>query len=286
VHPVLYLTRPRANRKPVLQFVDDSGDAVVYVKIGTDPLTQELVAREAAALRLLDRASLRIVRAPTVVHHGQWRSLELLALSPLPVWRGRRIVEDDRLASAMREVAAVEGLVRRNLRGSPYREKLTERLAALDAPYHASLRVALQNVEQAMTNREMIFGAWHGDWATWNLAFADGRLLVWDWERFDTQVPFGFDAVHYDLHRRLLDPASDTRALVLGSSASAAPLLRRMGVSEDDRAAVTVLYLIEIAARYRRDRQDQAGNLAHILDRLVEATVLASHALTGQPRRA
>ena len=33
-----------------------------------------------------------------------------------------------------------------------------------------------------------------------NLADA---LLVWDWERFATGVPLGFDAVHHELQKRI-----------------------------------------------------------------------------------
>ena len=52
---------------------------------------------------------------------------------------------------------------------------------------------------------ELTFGAWHGDWTPWNMATTATTVLVWDWERFGTGVPVGYDALHFDF-QRLLDP--------------------------------------------------------------------------------
>ena len=63
-------------------------------------------------------------------------------------------------------------------------------MQALDAHHRAGRRHALT------------FGAWHGDWAPWNMASTERGLLVWDWERFTSGVPLGFDALHYRLQSR------------------------------------------------------------------------------------
>ena len=52
-------------------------------------------------------------------------------------------------------------------------------------------------LESRPARRRLAFGAWHGDWTPWNMASTAGGLLVWDWERFATGVPVGFDALHY-----------------------------------------------------------------------------------------
>jgi hypothetical protein len=41
------------------------------------------------------------------------------------------------------------------------------------------------------------FGPAHGDFTPWNIrGMADGRLLVFDWETFETRVPAGWDLFH------------------------------------------------------------------------------------------
>ncbi|NUP83056.1 MAG: hypothetical protein HOV96_36545, partial [Nonomuraea sp.] len=167
VETVLHV-RPalRPNRKPVLEARTD-GRLLAFVKVGDGERARELVTREAAALRGLAEAPLKTVVVPDVLHHGEWRGLPVLALSPLPVRRRR--VPQPLLHAAVKEIAATGG----------------------PRP------------------------AWHGDLSPWNISpSADGRLLVWDWERYETGVPYGFDAVHHFFQRALrrMRPAQAARA--------------------------------------------------------------------------
>ena len=76
------VTRPRANRKPVLRVVDGSGVAVAFVKVGTNALTRELVLREAAALGTLGERDLGPVVVPRVLARHHWGDAELLVAGP------------------------------------------------------------------------------------------------------------------------------------------------------------------------------------------------------------
>src|SRR5690606_19279441 len=71
---------------------------------------------------------------------------------------------------------------------------------------------------------ELTLGAWHGDWTPWNMAWDGTQVLLWDFERFATGVPVGFDRVHYALQVVLRDrgerAAADViRALLTGRRA-------------------------------------------------------------------
>jgi hypothetical protein len=44
------------------------------------------------------------------------------------------------------------------------------------------------------------FSCWHGDWTAWNMGRSRGKVLLWDWERFETDVPSGLDALHYHVN--------------------------------------------------------------------------------------
>ncbi|WP_214110739.1 hypothetical protein [Acrocarpospora catenulata] len=220
VHTVVRV-RParRANRKPVLEAYGTSG-LLGFVKIGDSDRARRLVRHEAATLRGLPE--LRTVVAPEVLHHGSWRGLDVLVLSPLPITTAG--IAPGTLVSAVAEIAAL----------------------------HPS-------------------GAWHGDFSPWNLAAgADGRLLVWDWERFGTEVPTGFDALHHFFQsalRRMRPPVA-AQACV----AQAGRVLEPFGYATGAARLVAARYLITLADRYSADGHQPLGDpvtwLNPVLDHL------------------
>ncbi|MGP3913931.1 hypothetical protein [Nonomuraea sp. 10N515B] len=210
VETVLHV-RPalRANRKPILE-ARSGGRPLAFVKIGDSPRARDLIASEAAALRRLAGLGLRTVIPPAVLHHGDWRGLAVLALSPLPVRRRR--VPRPLLLAAIEEIARTGG-------PSP---------------------------------------AWHGDFAPWNVCPAPGgRLLVWDWERYELGVPYGFDAVHHFFQRALrrMDPPTAARACVARAARELAPL----GLSAATARQTALRYLIALADRHAADGHAPLG---------------------------
>ncbi|WP_169948605.1 hypothetical protein [Microbispora sp. H11081] len=216
----------RANRKPILEAYDESGLAG-FVKIGDSPPARRLVRYESEVLRMLAGRPLKVVVPPDLLYHGEWRGLEVLMLSPLPV--SSRRVPAGLLTSAAREIAAIR----------PYGDEGTGE------------------------------AAWHGDFTPWNVAAgADGRLLVWDWERFAVGVPLGFDALHHFFHRALrrMPPAVAARSCL----AQAGGLLEPFGVDVGLARRTAVHYLIALAERHRRDGHEPLGPPAVWLNPLVD----------------
>ncbi|MGP3957419.1 hypothetical protein ACTWPT_15570 [Nonomuraea sp. 3N208] len=210
VETVLHV-RPalRANRKPILE-ARSGGRPLAFVKIGDSPRARELITAEAAALRRLAGLGLRTVIPPAVLHHGDWRGLAVLVLSPLPVRRRR--VPQPLLLAGIAEIARTGGRT----------------------------------------------PAWHGDFAPWNVCPApDGRLLVWDWERYEIDVPYGFDAVHHFFQRALhrMDPPTAARACVARAARELAPL----GLSAATARQTALRYLIALADRHAADGHAPLG---------------------------
>jgi len=91
------------------------------------------------------------------------------------------------------------------------------------------------------------------------MASTRGALLVWDWERFSSGVPLGFDALHHwlriEVWRKERHPATAARELV----ARAPRLLRPFGVDPHEARFTGLLYLAELAVRDLADRQEDAG---------------------------
>ncbi|MEU4215591.1 hypothetical protein [Actinoplanes sp. NPDC026623] len=255
----IHIGPARANRKPVLQLITPAGETFGFGKLGTGPLTRQLVHAETAALRALGTAGLTKLTVPTVLHAGQWRGLQVLVQSALPVWLPRAPLTPRRLTAAMLDIAGCYGYTSGTLVGSAYWAELRGRLAAVcDRPEGAALASAAELLATHAGQHTLRYGAWHGDWAPWNMANLADTLLVWDWERFARGVPAGFDAVHHELQRRIQSTGNATEA-VEATVRRAGELLAAFGVADEVRELTALLYLIDLAARYLTDRQAEAG---------------------------
>jgi Phosphotransferase enzyme family len=257
----MYLGPARANRKPVLLILTPAGDPVAFAKIGFNQLTSDLVRTERASLAHLGEAGLTQITVPRVVHHDQWRGLDVLVLSALPADLRARPLSPAKLAAAMSEVSRVGGLHSEPLSESKYLRCLRDRLAgADDGAERAALQQALGDIAARAGDTILTYGAWHGDWAPWNMANTDRGLLVWDWERFACGVPLGFDALHYQLQSQVAPGRrGDPMAMATQCPRRAAPLLAPLGVRAGEARLTATLYLAELAARYLVDRQAKAG---------------------------
>jgi hypothetical protein len=290
-HPVvlgIQIGAARANRKPVLHLLHPDGWPVGFAKLGTRPLTRTLVRAEATALATVSRLRFRELTVPELHHSGRWCGHELLVQSPLPAWRRPERPDPARLAAAMHELACCHGTGDAPLAGSGYWQQLRGRVTGCatgpGAGWEAGALVAATGSLAGSSGTGLLrYGAWHGDWAPWNMAMQPGTVLLWDWERFDTGVPIGFDALHYDLQHRLAsggDAAEAVRATVAG----AARLLVPFGVAPLAARVTGALYLIELAARYLADRQAAAGARLGVLGTWLLPALLHQLAQLGADR--
>jgi hypothetical protein len=255
----LYLGVARANRKPVLQLLTPQGQPLGFAKIGVNSLTTALVHAECEALIRLGQAELGDIMVPRVLHYGEWRGMNVLVISPLPVWHRRRPVSAARLAAAMNSVARLGGTHREPLAASRYWQRLTDRLAAAEqSTARDALLSALGTLATRAGDTPIVLGCWHGDWTPWNMVCTRAGLLVWDWERFTEDVPLGFDALHYSLHRDLAARRNPRDAA--GDCVENAPnLLAPFEIGARDARLTAILYLADLATRFLADRQAQAG---------------------------
>ncbi|HEX5199392.1 hypothetical protein ACFQS1_07140 [Paractinoplanes rhizophilus] len=249
----------RANRKPVLQLIGPEGDTFGFGKLGTGPLTRQLVKAETAALTALAGTGLTRLTVPRVLHAGEWRGLEVLVQSALPVWLPRAPLTQRRLVAAMLDIAGCCGYTSGPLDESGYWGDLRGRLAAVAGRTEgAGLGPAAELLVKHAGDTVFRYGAWHGDWAPWNMANLADALLVWDWERFATGVPMGFDAIHHELQKRI-QSTGDAQDAVEQTVRRAGELLAPFGVPPAGREVTALLYLVDLAVRYLTDRQAEAG---------------------------
>ena len=250
---------PRANRKPVLQVVTPDGRLVAYAKLGVSPLTDSLVTAEATALTHLDTASLGEVKVPDMLHFGSWHGHPLIVQAALPVrrWTGRDA--DARITGAMVSVATAEQSRPAAVSDLAWWRRTTDLVHSLPAGTTAAELASIGVSLEALADRVVPSGAWHGDWNPGNCAVLPQAVLVWDWERYETGVPAGFDALHLQLQGAIgagVDPAAATGQLLCRD---APKLLAPFGVAAADARLVAMLYLWGLGARYALDDQAGAG---------------------------
>lgn len=255
----LYIGPARAVRKPVLQVLDERGTTLAFAKLGVDDFTKALVRTEADAVNLLAASALSVLAVPEALHHGQWNSHELLVQRAMG--RGANAASGDMLLGrAMDELARVAAVDTATLRSSRYRQRLTQRLEAQsDGPLPTALAQSLDELCARFPDTVLEFGSWHGDWAPWNMTVAGGRVCVWDWEKFESGKPIGFDAIHYCVHGATALTGVTPREAFEDTLRRSPELLRVHGIT--DRVAVLVfwLYVIELAVRYLEDEEMSAG---------------------------
>jgi len=278
VHLSIHIGPARANRKPVLQILDGDATTVAFAKLGVNPLTRELVEAETNATRRLSEfCDLELVRVPKLLHAGNWNGHNLMVTSALPSWDAPSELGPSRRTAAMRELADACGTLRSPLGESDYAARLRTRLKDLcdrgetDAD---TLQTAGETLLDRFSGTELTFGAWHGDWSPWNTRETEKLVYLWDLERFETGVPYGFDAAHYRLQDHIVTRGADPTTAVLGLVAEAPSVLAPMGVAPAEAEPTALLYLVDLAARYMGDQAERAGAALGALGRWLLPTLL------------
>jgi hypothetical protein len=239
----------RVNQKPVLQVFDLGGRRLGYAKIGHNDLTTALVRSEAASLAAVGGRRPRTFAVPDVLHHNQWRGLEVLVMSDLTTDRRTTVPPAARI-EAMREVAQLTRTPSTPLRDSGFWRRLSQDASRLASePNGRRLGLAAEAVAGSHGEDLMVLGGWHGDWGSWNMGVGDGVLKVWDWERYDPEVPLGFDGLHHAA--QTVRPGQDEQTGQEQAFLRAVPsTLADLGVAPDRHHLTLCLYLLEIAVRY------------------------------------
>jgi hypothetical protein len=278
VHLSIHIGPARANRKPVLQILDGDGQTVAFAKLGVNSLTRELVDAETAATRRLSEfTTLRRLRTPRLLYAGEWRGHNVMVASALPAWAEPVVGGAGRRLEAMRELADACGVRRSPLGESDYARRLDDRLEILSVRGDTdadTLVTAGRTLLERLARTELTFGSWHGDWTPWNSSEAAEVIYLWDLERFETGVPYGFDTVHYRLQNDIVTHGADPTTAVLRLVAEAPAVLAPMGVAPSEAEPTTLLYLVDLAARYMGDRAEEAGAALGALGRWLLPTLL------------
>jgi hypothetical protein len=273
----------RANRKPVLQVLSTDGRCLAFAKIGINDYTGALIAGEHRTLeRLASIALPPRLDIPRVLWSGNWHGHPVLVLSPLEPSagsvvrpRGTPVPHD-----VMHDFAACFLEPSAPLPHTALWERATlVRDTVTDARRREAYAAALDAVEEVTAHVPVPVGAWHGDWTPWNMGHRGHRLLLWDWERFETGVPVGMDAIHFAVQTRNRRSGFSASSVQRGLEDAHRPLRLAPGPA----AATTAAYLVAITGRALESVEQHGGRPADTLaDLLLDALRTWS---TDGPRR-
>jgi hypothetical protein len=248
----------RVNRKPILQIFNAKGRTLAFAKVGDSTQAMGDVQAEARALRRIEGNLPAALEVPAVLHTGTWRGAFILLLSPLPIsmWQrpgGHMAVPTAEMLMLSEAFAEQD----RRLEESALWADLQRALDALDeGPLRAQLATLLPGLARLAPDHALRVGAWHGDWTSWNMARAHRRVLLWDWERFETGVLQGLDHCHFLVNAQTRRNGFDA-ARIVGALRDVQPVGQA-----PDAAAVTVgVYLARLALRYSLGAQGPTGSL-------------------------
>ena len=181
---------PRANQKPVIQLHDRWGRTIAYIKVAWNDLTAGLLDDEHAALDHLSALPDKGFTSPPVLASGVFGDSTWLALGPVGVDRRHRpeYRQFDTLAINIERTGS-------NWEGptadSDYVAALGRRAADLDNGQRV-----VELLHDRWSDQTIRLGASHGDFVPWNTLSGSPEPAVWDWERYQTSAPLGFDRLH------------------------------------------------------------------------------------------
>jgi len=238
----------RVNRKPVLQVFGPSGDTLAFAKLGDSDRARADVAAEAAALRQVAGQDWNRLAMPTVLHQGDWGSMTLLLLSPLPTspWQSPRGRGRSPTGPMAELAGAFGGQAAPVAELDWFARQHAVATSLQDDRRRATLLACLERLRDASGATEWTTGAWHGDWTPWNMARAGTRVHLWDWERFETDVPVGLDHCHFLVNAVTRSQGTSPETIRAGlAAAGAVP-----GAPGSRSHVLGALYLVAIAGRY------------------------------------
>jgi hypothetical protein len=242
-------TRP--NGKPVAQAMDCQGSAVAFVKIGWNDLTRPLVEREGEILQVFrDAGAPASFTTPTLVRRERWQGFALLVVEP--IGSGGLAAGPVAPLRPTCDVASMGDIRAGALGSSSWWADARQRLDGVD---HPTLNDDLDRIAAHHGHRELAFGCAHGDWTPWNMIRSQGRLMVWDWERFRRDAPVGQDAIHYAFMVALRQRGRPPDEAARHALSATPPVLSAMGANPDDGPLLLLLHQLEMAIRFAEARQ-------------------------------
>lgn len=244
-------------RQKLTAQVSDKDKVLCYVKIAKGDKLRERLATERGMLAWLHQVKFEAALLPQVLafEHADESSLLFLSAPPRP-GKQRPLEADEK------DAVFLSGLVGLNGKTVPITEVLRrlewpaflERVQEADPQSAATLRHAIETIQNTLGPRGTKLAASHGDYGPWNTLEQDGALYVFDWECGEKEAPSLGDVFHrVSMPARLVlkqppDKIID-RLLNLHHDPILGPVIIRSGVAPAEMPVYLLIYFIREAVR-------------------------------------
>jgi hypothetical protein len=189
------LGTPGPNQKPALQIMDRDGRVLGFSKIGWNSQTIASIRNEEEALRRLEKERFQTAVVPYVLHAGEFSAdgnYILVQSTATELRPGSGIEPDNRHVQFLADLHRLKPAI--GQLPYPGLDDVAE-IKRSGLHYYAHLMEWAREYCAAYTRVPL--GPGHGDFTPWNIrAAADGKILVFDWETFETRVPACWDLFH------------------------------------------------------------------------------------------
>ncbi len=246
----LRLSFGRPNAKTVVMAISDAGEALCYAKIGSEAMTNDLVAHESAILAQFENTDMPVV-TPRRLYSGTWAGgHNVLITAPLQL---EPLHRDACAAHQAADAFASHNLVSRSLlSGSSYWQQIVGCVDKLGDGRDGRevLAKLVARIEKSWGDSNYDFGASHGDWTRANVGMVDGRVAALDWERCKTLAPRGLDIAHFAICEN--SSGSFAQSFDIERVAQCVrQYLKVAGLPPDNAQQLVVFALLEMVIRFK-----------------------------------
>ncbi|MEE9335173.1 MAG: hypothetical protein V3U65_13880 [Granulosicoccaceae bacterium] len=236
----------RPNAKTVALAISKTGEALCYVKLGSEAMTSDLVAHEGAILKQFNHAEMPVI-LPKRLYSGTWANGQsVLITAPLQLAPLKR---DARIAHAAAEaLVSQNGVTSSALIDSAYWHRIVEFVGEHDDS--EVLQTAVSEIERSWGACEFDFGISHGDWTRANLGMVKGQVAALDWERCTKFAPSGIDIAHFAICEKTTHPF--TKAISIDRVAEKVrQYLKSAGLLPNNAEVLILFALLEMVIRFK-----------------------------------
>jgi glycosyltransferase involved in cell wall biosynthesis len=206
--PVIHRPPQVGRERLYIHLLNQSGEAVAFVKLALDQTNNEQLAREGKSLSHFRSRPPVGFAVPSLLGDGEFRGHRYILLSALP--NGVRPVSDnwETLKDHLQELAGAPVFLKPNqIRQTHWWKRYFDERESASEEFNAECA--------RWISRGSWVGRVHGDLGVHNLARADGKLWVIDWEESSEVGPRRTDEIGHYLSTRqrhiLRNPEAETR---------------------------------------------------------------------------
>ena len=191
------LGRQAAVRKLTVQVMRPSGAILGYIKLPLSVAATERVRNEARFVEQLWTFPKLRAHIPQVLYSGDWNGTYVIFQSPLDGERGPAILnglhEDFFRALHNVHSSEIPGQTVINTVAAGWETAVCQ----LGREWDQMGNEVLHRATQRLQRKTMRCGVMHGDFTPWNTRVRDGKLLSFDWESADWELPVSWDSFHF-----------------------------------------------------------------------------------------